>query len=187
MKLLPWELQDDAERNTVKISRKIYKVKFLHKCATAIFILNLLCLFQYNPQSFVWLSIVFVNSFITLTATTIWRRAGTVNVQTVVQLSSLARFPGVLSLLRAVRSQKGACALWACMDMGFWNCHPKPGVCKLSGCVSKLHLEQLAYSYPVMPSRIRNKIHTSQRSIKMLPGTSKAQARISLDFTWGRI
>lgn len=81
-------------------------------------------------------------------------------------VTSLARFSGVLSLLRAVWSQKGSCALWATMGMSFWNHNPKPEVCKLSDLVSKLHLEQLTYSYPVIPGRIRNEIHTCQRSIK---------------------
>lgn len=53
-------------KETVKVSRKFYTVKLLHEYATAVFTVNLWCLLQYNPENLVSLSIVFVNSLITI-------------------------------------------------------------------------------------------------------------------------
>lgn len=49
---------------------------------------------------------------------------------------------------------------------GLWNSNAKPEVCKSSGHDSKHDFGQFAYNYPVVPGRIKNKIHICQRGVK---------------------
>lgn len=130
---------------------------------------------------FNWALFLWIPSLLSYSYNNVWRRVGRASMQsTCAVVTSLARFSGVLSLQRAIWRQKGACALWACMGADFWNCNPKSEVCKLSDCVSKLHLEQLAYGYPIMLGRIRNKIHACQRSIKCCQIPQKNKQGFSL-------
>lgn len=62
-----------------------------------------------------------------------------------------------------------------------WNSNAKPEVCKSSGHVSKCDFGQLAYNYPVVPGRIKNKIHIHQRGVKCCQMPHDSQQKFPLN------